>query len=90
MSMKKVIYTVVETNLYITGNGPIIDTIVIGSYSDYKKAREVQKECWNNELPDFIEIFGKDVETDSEDNKFTCAKDDTKYEIKIQESFWED
>ena len=81
--MKKVIYTVVETNLYITGNGPIIDTIVIGSYSDYKKAREVQKECWNNELTDFIEIFG-------EDDKFTCAKDDTKYEIKIQESFLED
>lgn len=89
--MRKAIYTVVETNVYVFGdNESIVDTIIIGSYSDYKKAREVQKECWSNELTDFIEIFGKDIETDSEDNKFTCAKDDTKYEIKIQESFLED
>lgn len=87
--MRKIVYTVVETHVF-GGDGPVIATIIVGSYSDYKKAREVLKECWSNELDDFIEIFGKDVETDSEDGKFTCAKDDTKYEIKIQESFLED
>ena len=51
------------------------------------KARKAQKECWNCESNDFVEIFGKDIKTYNEDNKFVCAKYDNHYEIKIREFF---